>query len=798
MTETRTIHITGIVQGVGFRPFVYNLAREFGLAGWVNNASDGVHILARGETNVLDAFIVALPERAPVMSRIESVEVESVVDDASFDDGDFTIRMSDAGTATTTLVSPDIATCPECTAELFDPENRRYHYPFINCTQCGPRFTIIEGLPYDRPLTSMKSFAMCPPCDEEYHDPSNRRFHAQPDACFDCGPHLFWLQNGTRTTATDLASSDALIDRAVTLLDEGGILALKGLGGYHLACDAGNPQAVATLRERKHRPHKPFALMVPTLDDVRAICEVSDEEASLLSGTVRPIVLMRLRQDATVSGLIDDGVAAGLSEMGIMLPYTPLQHLLLSKVARPLVMTSGNLSEEPILADDEEASRLLAPIADALLGNDRAILSRYDDSVTRVEDGHPCMVRRARGYAPYPLTLPESLQGLPPLMACGPEQKSTFTLTRDDKAFVSQHLGDLENALSWNAWEDTVTLYERLFDITPQSLACDMHPGYLSTRWAEEKAVETGLPLDHIQHHHAHIAAVMAENGHADPVIGIALDGTGYGTDGTIWGGEILLCDWTDFTRAAHLRLHPMPGSAAAVTNPCRMALGALIECGLLDHPGAQSMLDAMEPDEISFAKSMVKAHINCPMTSSTGRLFDAVSALCGITLRASYDGQAATELEGAIDEETWRKLVASDIVELAGTDTVLENANASTAAGLPAVADRVIDTAPLLESVLDAVAAGTCASQVAAAFHASFSRAIVTTVLDIVKETGISTVALGGGVFMNRHVLTYLNHQLEHAGLTVLRARELPANDGSISYGQAIITLARLSKKRG
>ena len=807
MVETRAIHITGIVQGVGFRPFVYNLAHEYGLDGWVNNASDGVHIKIRGEADVADAFIAALPDRAPAMSRIETIDVDTVDDEPALSQEGFVIRKSDAGTANTTLVSPDIATCPECVDELFDPSNRRYHYPFINCTQCGPRFTIIESLPYDRPATSMKAFKMCPPCDEEYHDPSNRRFHAQPDACFDCGPHLFWLQDGTRTTSHDLASSDALIERAVKLLEEGGVLAIKGLGGYHLSCDATNEEAVQRLRTRKHRPDKPFALMVPALEDARNICEVTDVEADLLTGTVRPIVLLRMRPDAVGSGpgKLAGGVAAGLQEMGIMLPYTPLQHLLLRAIDRPLVMTSGNITEEPILADDDEASRLLAPIADALLGNDRIIRSRYDDSVTRVVDERFCMVRRARGYAPYPLKLPDKLCGLPSLMACGPEQKSTFCLTREDKAFVSQHLGDLENALSWNAWVDTVALYERLFGIEPTSLACDMHPGYLATKWAEEQAEKSGLPLTHIQHHHAHIAAVAAENDVSDPVIGVALDGTGYGIDKTIWGGEILICDWTSVTRVGHLRTIPMPGSAQAVWNPCRMALGALLECGLVEHPGAAGMLGAMEEKEVAFATRMVEKGINCPLTSSAGRLFDSVSALLGITVRASYEGQAAIELEGAIRDGGAAKAGtepqpadvarATGPADATGKTGPADPAGAFAHLGLP---DALIDSAPLLETVLDRIVAGWNPSDISAGFHDQFCRAIVQRVLEVSEQTGIRTAALGGGVFMNRHVLSQLVHELEGRGMRVLLPHDLPANDGSISYGQAVIALARMRAEKG
>ena len=482
-TTARKLHITGIVQGVGFRPFIYNLAMESGLIGWVLNASDGVHIHVQGDETDMADFIASIPDRAPRMSRIDDIDVEEV---ASEDLEGFEIRESDAAESVSTLISPDIATCPACVAELLDPSDRRYHYPFINCTQCGPRFTIIDGLPYDRPKTSMRSFPMCPDCDREYHDPTDRRFHAQPDACFSCGPELFWYENAIFEQATDRETSDAIVERAASYLEKSRILAIKGLGGYHLACDATDQHAVSLLRSRKRRPAKPFACMFPTLESVERICRVDEVERALLTGTARPIVLLRLREHPDPAAPeIAPGVAEGLRELGVMLPYTPLQHLLLAQVARPLVMTSGNLTEEPILADDEEAIAYLGPLTEAILGNDRPILSRYDDSVMRVIDSRVYPVRRARGYAPLPLPIPEAIRTETTVLACGPEQKSTFCYASGEHAFVSQHLGDLGNALAFHAWEDTVALYGRLFDLTPEVLACDMHPSYLSTQWAE-------------------------------------------------------------------------------------------------------------------------------------------------------------------------------------------------------------------------------------------------------------------------------------------------------------------------
>lgn len=531
-TFALAILVRGIVQGVGFRPFIYNLAGRFGVSGWVLNATDGVHIHAEGSDVDVVTFLRNIKTMAPPMARIDSLSYEQV-DPEGFPS--FAIRMSEREFSTSTLISPDIATCPDCVAELFDPTNRRYHYPFINCTQCGPRFTIIDSLPYDRANTSMQTFQMCYECGTEFIDPSNRRFHAQPNACFACGPQLIWrFTDGPEMRAYDLTTSDMVIEQAAAIIEQGGIVAIKGLGGYHLACDASNRRAVLKLRERKRRPHKPFAVMVPGIEDAKAICEVGPAEEQLLCGTVRPIVLLQRRRNS----LLAQGVASGLREIGVMLPYTPLQHLLLHRLQLPLVMTSGNLTEEPILSKDDEALRYLSPIADAFLSNDRPILSRYDDSVVRVVDGTPAMVRRARGYAPTPILLPASLAEGPELLACGPEQKSTFCYTRNGYAYLSQHLGNLENALTFQVWEQTVKQYRHLFDLHPEGLVCDRHPEYLSTKWAREHDTGYQRGIQEVQHHHAHIASVTAEHDHPGRVIGIALDGTGLGDDGTIWAAN--------------------------------------------------------------------------------------------------------------------------------------------------------------------------------------------------------------------------------------------------------------------
>lgn len=809
------IHVTGIVQGVGMRPFVYREAMAHGICGWVLNAGDGVHIEAHALAGALDAFVAALSEHAPVAARVEHVEVVDLAAngwDAANEEG-FRIVASQDQTAHTTLVSPDIAICDDCLRELFDPADRRYHYPFINCTNCGPRFTIIRSLPYDRAATSMDRFPMCPECAAEYANPLDRRFHAQPDACFDCGPHIMWRETSVGdepgeaaaplAVGTTRETSDAIIDRCVELLANGGIVAIKGLGGFHLACDASNEQAVAELRRRKRRSNKPLAVMVRDLADVERLCHVSDVERGLLAGSIRPIVLLRRRAVCESGGSPDTlalapSVAHDLPELGVMLPYTPLQHLLLAAAEacgmHALVMTSGNLSEEPIETDDDLAWEHLvaAGIADALLGNDRAILSRYDDSVVRVVDGTVMPVRRARGYAPQPLSLP-ALDGTAPcVLACGPQQKATIALTREDAdghvaCFVSQHIGDVENGATFDAWSATRARLENLFDLTPAALACDMHPSYLSSQWARERAREHSLPLIEIQHHHAHVASVMAEAivaGRLAPdarVLGIAFDGTGAGTDGTIWGGEFLIAGLADFERAAHLRTWALPGGAASVRDARRNAFALLSELGLLEHPGAAGLLGALDEQTRSVTATMIERGINSPRTSSMGRLFDAAAAILGICDKATYEGEPAIELEAAV----WRAL---------GGKTVRLDGNH---AGVFTSADDspILDPQPLIESLLNGIEAGTPADRLALEFHIAITHATTHIACEICNRENLDTVALSGGVFMNRLLLQLLTHELKDAGLAVLVPHTVPVNDGCIAYGQAAIARARLAQ---
>ena len=808
------IHVTGIVQGVGMRPFVYREAMAHGICGWVLNAGDGVHVEAHASDEALDGFVAALSEHAPAAARMECVvvaDLEFGTWDAADEQG-FRIVASQDQTAHTTLISPDIATCDDCLHELFDPADRRYHYPFINCTNCGPRFTIIRSLPYDRAATSMDRFPMCPECAAEYADPLDRRFHAQPDACFDCGPHITWREatggmelkrpEVTPAVGDTRESSDAIIERCVELLAAGGIVAIKGLGGFHLACDAANEQAVVELRRRKRRSNKPLAVMVRSLADAERLCHVDDAERELLGGSIRPIVLLRRRGvgEGDLSDALElaPSVAHDLPELGVMLPYTPLQHLLLAAAEthgmHALVMTSGNLSEEPIETDDDLAWEHLvaAGIADALLGNDRAILSRYDDSVVRVVDGATMPVRRARGYAPQPLPLPTLAGAAPCVLACGPQQKATIALTREDEdgkaaCFVSQHIGDVENGATFDAWNAARTRLEDLFDLAPAALACDLHPSYLSSQWAREQVRERNLPLVEAQHHHAHIASVMAEAiaaGQLAPgarVLGIAFDGTGAGTNGTIWGGEFLVAGLADFERAAHLRTWALPGGVASVRDARRNAFALLGELGLLEHPGAAELLSSLDEQTRNVTATMIERNINSPRTSSMGRLFDAAAAILGICERATYEGEPAIELEAA----AWRAL---------GSRTIRPIGD-QTGALTPIDGSPVLDSQPLIEALLDGIEVGAPTDKLALDFHIAIARASARVADEICTREGLDTVALSGGVFMNRLLLQLLTRELQNEGLAVLIPHTVPVNDGCIAYGQAAVARARLAQ---
>jgi hydrogenase maturation protein HypF len=755
-TSCLSIHVRGIVQGVGFRPFVYRLATDTGLSGWVRNTSEGVNIVVQGPRQSTAVFLRELRENAPPLAHIEEVTTEELPHQGF---AQFEIRESLFEEGKSQLVSPDVATCSACLEELLDSTDRRHRYPFTNCTNCGPRFTIITDMPYDRPNTTMRSFTMCPACQAEYDDPLDRRFHAQPNACPSCGPSLSLLDaHGATVECVDPLA------RTSTLLKKGAIVAVKGLGGFLLACDATSPGAVRLLRDRKQRPAKPFAVMVSDLEIAAQHCDVSQQESSLLASPAAPIVLARWKDSSSICR----EVAPGLLYLGLMLPYTPLHHVLLRDCGVPLVMTSGNLSEEPIAAGNEEALRRLAGIADYFLVHNRPIHSRYDDSVAMVVDGTTQMLRRARGYAPTPVEL--SFEA-PRILATGVQTKNTFCLTRGHHAFVSQHIGDLDSVETLDHFETTVQLYARLFRAEPELVAHDLHPDYLSTRYAQEMS-QRGLKTCAVQHHHAHIAACMVENGVAGPVIGVAFDGAGLGADGRIWGGEFLVCDFTAFHRVGHIEYLPLAGGDAATLRPYRTAAGYILnlfgDSGMERSPVLLSQLGDTERHVIA---RQVATGLNAPLCSSMGRLFDAVAAIAGLRYRTSYEGQAAVELEMAAQRHTGPATTGRYVFQVDRTDDTY-----------------LVKVAPLLSAVLDDVRAGRPTSEVAAAFHEAVAQTTADMCGRIAADSGIRTVALSGGVFQNRLLLGRVRALLSEAGFHVLLHTMLPSNDGCVSLGQAVV----------
>lgn len=749
------ISVRGVVQGVGFRPFVYQLAVKHNLRGWVCNTSEDVKIEVQGEATKIDAFLNELQTNAPPLAKIEDI---SVAPGTLADYDAFEIRHSKAEEGKYQLISPDIVTCPNCLHEIFDSGDRRYRYPFTNCTNCGPRFTIIEDIPYDRPLTTMKSFEMCPDCLEEYRDPANRRFHAQPNACIDCGPKLTLTDASGKVIA---CGETDIIRWTSGLLKDGEIVAVKGLGGFLLACDATNETAVNTLRERKRRPAKPFAVMAASLTEARKHAEINKEEEKILTSSAGPIVLVKWKAESTIT----KAVAPGLKYLGIMLSYTPLHHLLMHDTGRPLVMTSGNLSEEPIAKDNDEALRRLSSIADYFLIHNRNIYARYDDSVTLVETGAPRIVRRARGYAPYPVKLPyQSKQ----ILGCGAEEKNTFCLARDNYAFVSQHIGDMENMETMEHYVDTLELYKKLFKIKPEVIAHDMHPEYLPTKYAKELAAREKTRLVPVQHHHAHIASCMAENGITDKVIGVSLDGTGYGTDGKIWGGEFMVADFQGFKRMAHLEYLPLPGGAQAIKKPYRTAAGYLTALAIPPDK-ILPLIKYIPGEELSIIQEQVKKNLNAPLTSSMGRLFDAVAALTGIRSVIEYEAQAAIDLEtcaaSAPGETSVYPFVAAE-----------EN-------GV-----KIIKLKSLFEAIIRDIHDKISKEIIAARFHNTITQLIIEVCRDISNKSGIKSAALSGGVFQNRLLLRKTITALEAAGFQVYTHHQVPCNDGGISLGQAAV----------
>jgi hydrogenase maturation protein HypF len=764
------LQVRGVVQGVGFRPFVYRLAHEEDLAGFIGNDTDGVTIEVEGCAERVEAFRARLKAEAPPLSRIDAVAWRPIQPTG---EAGFRIVASEVHGQVSTGIPADAATCPACLSELLDPADRRYRYPFLNCTNCGPRFTITRRIPYDRPQTSMAEFKMCPACQAEYDDPANRRFHAQPNACWDCGPRL-WLANadGVEIGATDPVRIS--IDRLLS----GEILAIKGIGGFHLSVDATNDAAVMRLRERKHRYGKPFAVMVRDMAAARELCELGPEEEALLLTPARPIVLARVRAENGIA----PAVAPGIPWLGIYLPYAPLQHLLFAdQRVRALVMTSANLSEEPIAIDNDEARERLGKIADAFLMHNREILQRCDDSVTAVADGATQYIRRARGYVPLGIPLPPGSSGLesPALLAVGGHLKNVFTLARGRFAYQSQHLGDLENVTGLDFFRESLKHLMHTFEIEPTAVAHDLHPGYLSTIWAKEWAAEHGLPLIAVQHHHAHIAACMAEHGIDGPVIGLSLDGTGYGTDGRIWGGEVLISRLDGFERFAHLDYVPMPSGESAIREPWRMAFGHLHAAGVkMDSSEALELLGVSEK-ETRILERMIERGLNVPLTSSLGRLFDAVAAVVLNRREVDYEAQAAIELEGiAVDEP--------DEVDRAYR---LEWRPGDWANRQPGI----LNAAALWHAVLADLRAGESRARIAARFHAGVADSLVGAAIAARNATGIEQVAMGGGCLHNRRLVRLLRSRLRRERFTVYSPSQISPGDGGLSYGQAVAASAML-----
>ncbi|MBI5942964.1 MAG: carbamoyltransferase HypF [Chloroflexi bacterium] len=771
------IHVTGVVQGVGFRPFVYGLAARLDLRGWVSNTSAGVEIEVQGQKSKVENFIHSLTAEAPPLARIDSVNVQDKIFDIEY--LTFNIQPSTYIAGEFQPISPDVALCADCERELFDPNDRRYLYPFINCTNCGPRFTIIKDLPYDRPATTMADFPMCDTCRAEYENPLDRRFHAQPTACPDCGPFVqLRYSSGASPSVSSIDLRLSAILKTRQLLREGKIIAVKGLGGFHLACDASNEKAVAELRRRKGRAGKPFALMFADLGSVRKFCNVNEDEAALLTGHEKPIVLLNVLDGNRIA----PSVAPQMDTLGVMLPYTPLHHLLFNRkdpmlASQPapsvLVMTSGNFSEEPIAIENEDALERLAPLADAFLLHNRDIHIRCDDSVVRVtgqrlkvegqETFNPqpsiMFLRRSRAYAPYPVSLPFDLK---PTLAVGGELKNTFCLTRDRYAFLSQHIGDMENVEVYDSFTQNVEHLSRLFRVQPEIIAHDMHPGYFTTSYAE-RATPNAQRIP-VQHHHAHIASCMADNKLEDrKLIGLSFDGTGYGTDGVIWGGEVLLASYADFERFAHLEYLPLPGGDSATRSPWRIAAGYVESLGLdiVNLP----FLESVEPQAVDLVRQQVQKKLNAPLTSSMGRLFDAISSLIGIRNQVTYEAQAAIEME------------------------VLSKKFIGEANPYPfEIEDGIIRVGEMFRHIIRDVKSNQMAGLIGARFHHTVSGMAVEASKTLREKTKITEVALSGGVWQNQILLELTREKLMRENFVVYTHQQTPANDGGLALGQAVV----------
>lgn len=777
--ERMAIRIKGIVQGVGFRPFIFNMALEYGLVGWVTNDSAGVLLEVEGSRETVEAFLKDIPVKVPPLARIDSIEHHCI---EPLRETDFTIKATDRSERVRTLISPDMATCPDCLRELLDPKDKRYLYPFINCTNCGPRFTIIEEMPYDRPFTTMREFVMCGECQAEYEDPRNRRFHAQPNACPECGPAVRLTDGKGQTVlavngairvdsgsespvgATDLPAWALPVIRLRVELADGKVAGVKGLGGYHLVADAFNATAVMTLRARKHRPDKPLAVMMPDLQTVEQFCEVSPEERKLLESPSRPIVLLRWKAKG------QDGIALEVamkeSRLGVMLPYTPLHHMLFDERLKVLVMTSGNMSGEPIIYDDDEAVKRLGQVVDYFLMHNRKIVRPCDDSVMRVDAG-PIFIRRSRGYAPQPLTIKgEGWSSMPSILACGGELKNSFALTTGEQVFMSQFIGDLKTRNSLHHYRRMIDEMRRLFEINPEVVAYDLHPGYLSSKYAEDKF--SAKRLIQVQHHHGHIASCMAEHGLLDEVIGLSFDGTGYGTDGKIWGGEVLVATPVSFLRWAHLRYLPLPGGDQAIQEPWRIG-AAYLEVAM---PGEECVANLpfwqqVNPAQVNFLREMLARGIQTPETSSMGRFFDGVAAIMGIRTKISFEGQAAIELE---------ELAAGQVGEPYPFGLEQDE--------FPVVLDPV----PTIRAIVEDILRGADLPQIAQRFHGTVIEMAYRVALVIREIRGLNRVALSGGVFMNRLLSLGLRTRLVENGFEVYQHEKVPANDGGLALGQVYV----------
>ena len=755
------LRVNGIVQGVGFRPFVYQLAVKLGLTGTVANTAQGVLIHIEGPSSSVEDFSTTLAEGGPPLARIAEVEVQ---DTLATGYTDFSIVTTQHESEITTFISPDVGVCDDCLNELFDPGDRRYRYPFINCTHCGPRYTIIGALPYDRPQTAMKIFPMCGPCQAEYDDPNDRRFHAQPNACPDCGPVVGIYGRDRKKIETSNA-----IGHAAALIREGAILAVKGLGGFHLAVNAEDDDAVKALRHRKNRPHKPFAVMATTVDHVMTFAKVSPEEWRLLLTAERPIVLL----EKSISCSLSHWVAPDNHLVGVMLPYSPLHHLLLAACnLTALVMTSGNLTNMPLCVENEDAFDRLSAIADYFLVHNRDIYHRCDDSLVRHMAGHHRQLRRSRGYAPAPVTL--NKKG-PSILAVGAHLKNTFCVTKDNQAFISSHMGDLEELETYRSFEEAVAHMKTVLEVTPKAVAHDMHPDYLSSRYALSQPCDQKIP---VQHHHAHVASCMAEHHLDGPVIGLALDGTGYGPDGAVWGGEVLVADLAQFRRAAHLAYVSLPGGEAAIRAPWRMALGYLYKA----YGSSLWDLDLPFLKEIDEAAGrltlkMIDKNLNSPATSSLGRLFDGVAAIANVCREVSFEGQAAMALESLALANSTEE---GDVYPYGVTNH----------------GDlRTVDVRPLIKAVVEDVSDGVSAAKISNRFHGTLVALFSSLCVSVRNDTQIDRAVLSGGVFQNALFLTGLMRALEKEGFHVYAHEQVPTNDGGICLGQAVVAMAKIRK---